>query len=83
MRYGITRYLAICLTNWKEYKSVPCALSFLATHSTKLSNWLITQDLATGEMKPVYSGVTRALIGGGGGGVYSYIRVLPDGFLLK
>ncbi len=27
-------------------------------------------------------GVTRALIGGGGG-VYSYIRVLPDGFLLK
>ncbi len=27
------------------------------------------------------SGVTRALIGGGG--VYSYIRVLPDGFLLK
>ncbi len=26
------------------------------------------------------SGVTRALIGGG---VYSYIRVLPDGFLLK
>ncbi len=31
------------------------------------------------------SGVTRALIGGGGGGVcvYSYIRVLPDGFLLK
>ena len=33
------------------------------------------------------SGVTRALIGGGGGGecifIYSYIRVLPDGFLLK
>ncbi len=29
------------------------------------------------------SGVTRALIGGGGGGVYSYIRVLPGGFLLK
>ena len=31
------------------------------------------------------SGVTRALIGGGGGGecAYSYIRVLPDGFLLK
>ena len=30
-------------------------------------------------------GVTRALIGrgGGGGGVYSYIRVLLDGFLLK
>ncbi len=27
------------------------------------------------------SGVTRALMGGGG--VYSYIRVLPDGFLLK
>ena len=26
-------------------------------------------------------GITRALIGGGG--VYSYIRVLPDGFLLK
>ena len=24
------------------------------------------------------SGVTRALIGGGGGGVYSYTRVLPD-----
>ena len=32
VRYGITRYLDICLTNWKEYKSVPCALSFLATH---------------------------------------------------
>ena len=30
----------------------------------------------------ISSGVTRALIGGGGG-VYSYIRVLPDGFLLK
>ena len=37
-----------------------------------------------------YSGVTRALMGGwlgggviGWGGVYSYIRVLPDGFLLK
>ena len=29
------------------------------------------------------SGVARALIGGGGGGAYSYIRVLPDGFLLK
>ncbi len=28
------------------------------------------------------SGVTRALIGGGGC-VYSYIRVLPGGFLLK
>ena len=28
------------------------------------------------------SGVTRALIGGGGG-VYSYIDVLPDEFLLK
>ncbi len=30
----------------------------------------------------ISSGVARALIGGGGG-VYSYIRVLPDGFLLK
>ncbi len=29
-------------------------------------------------------GRSRALIGGlGGGGVYSYIRVTPDGFLLK
>ncbi len=27
--------------------------------------------------------VPRALIGGGGGGVYSYIRVMPDAFLLK
>ena len=27
--------------------------------------------------------VARALMGGGGGGVYSYIRVMPDGFLLK
>ena len=27
--------------------------------------------------------VARALIGGGGGGVYSYIRIMPDGFLLK
>ena len=27
--------------------------------------------------------VTKALIGGGGGGAYSYIRVLPDEFLLK
>ena len=27
--------------------------------------------------------VARALIGGGGGGVYSYIRVMPDEFLLK
>ena len=53
VRYGITRYLAICLTNWKEYKSVPCAFSFLATRTTKLSNWLIAQDLATGETKPV------------------------------
>ena len=26
---------------------------------------------------------TKALIGGGGGGAYSYIRVLPDEFLLK
>ncbi len=33
--------------------------------------------------RDVARGVTRALIGGGGGGVYSYIRVLPDGFLLK
>ncbi len=30
----------------------------------------------------VYLFICRALIGGGGG-VYSYIRVLPDGFLLK
>ena len=36
------------------------------------------------EYTKLRSGVTRALIGGGGGGVvYSYIRVLPDGFLLK
>ena len=28
-------------------------------------------------------GETRALIGGGGGGEYSYIRVLPNEFLLK
>ena len=27
--------------------------------------------------------VTWAIIGGGGGGVYSYIRVMPDGFLLQ
>ena len=27
--------------------------------------------------------VARALIGGGGGGVYSYIRVMPDEFRLK
>ena len=27
--------------------------------------------------------VTKALIEGGGGGGYSYIRVLPDEFLLK
>ena len=27
--------------------------------------------------------VTKALIGGGGGHGYSYIRVLPDEFLLK
>ena len=27
--------------------------------------------------------VTKALMGGGGGGAYSYIRVLPDEFLLK
>ena len=27
--------------------------------------------------------VTKALIGGGGGGAYLYIRVLPDEFLLK
>ena len=27
--------------------------------------------------------VTKALIGGGGVGAYSYIRVLPDEFLLK
>ena len=26
---------------------------------------------------------TKALIGGGGGGIYSYIHVLPDEFLLK
>ena len=41
------------VTNWKEYKSVPCALPFLATRTTKLSNWLIAQDLATGETKSV------------------------------
>ena len=29
----------------------------------------------------LYRAVARALIGGGG--VYSYIRVMPDGFLLK
>ena len=32
------------------------------------------------KLQPLARGVTRALIGGG---VYSYIRVLPDGFLLK
>ena len=42
------------------------------------SNAVLKKVLAT-----LGSGVTRALIGGGGGGVYSYIRVLPDGFLLK
>ena len=30
-----------------------------------------------------FRAVARALIGGGGEGVYSYIRVMPDGFLLK
>ena len=34
-----------------------------------------------GERTPIY--VDKALIGGGGGGAYSYIRVLPDEFLLK
>jgi hypothetical protein len=38
VRCGITRYPAICLTNWKECKSVPCALSFPATHTMKPSN---------------------------------------------
>ncbi len=33
------------------------------------------------ELSFPFRGVTRALIGGEG--VYSYIRVLPDGFLLK
>ena len=28
-------------------------------------------------------GVTRPLIGGGGGVLYLYIRIVPDGFLLK
>ncbi len=32
---------------------------------------------------PTTRAIARALIGGGGGGVYSYIRVMPDGFLLK
>ena len=31
----------------------------------------------------ILGAVARALIGGGGGGVYLYIRVTPDGFLLK
>ena len=30
-----------------------------------------------------FTAVARTLIGGGGGGVYSYIHVLPDEFLLK
>ena len=36
-----------------------------------------------GIIKLINSGVTRALIGGGGGGVYTHICVLPAGFLLK
>ncbi len=35
------------------------------------------------KLRGAYRGVTRALIGGGGGGEYSYIRVLPDEFLFK
>ena len=34
------------------------------------------------KLYPVFRAVTKALIGGGGG-AYSYIRVLPDEFLLK
>ncbi len=32
---------------------------------------------------PALRAVAKALMGGGGGGVYSYIRVMPDGILLK
>ena len=36
------------------------------------------------DLKEAIRAVTKALIGGGGGGSgYSYIRVLPDEFLLK
>ena len=44
----------------------------------------VTPDL--GLLAYTIMGETRALIGGGGaegGGEYSYIRVLPDEFLLK
>ena len=46
----------------------------IALHSAKLPLY---------EMGITYRAVTKALIGGGGGGAYSYICVLPDEFLLK
>ncbi len=45
------------------------------------SEIMASMILAYGLMTLICSGVTRALIGGGG--VYSYIRVLPDGFRIS
>ncbi len=49
---------------------------FLAIHFCRTSQILITFN-AFREYN-LNSAVARALYGGGGGGVYSYIRVLPD-----
>ena len=57
--------------------------------NTQMSSKLMRDADSTGVTADLNSpryisrAVARALIGGGGGGVYSYIRVLPDEFLLK
>ena len=44
--------------------------------------WKLAFSIYCRGLSIIGGAVPRALIGGGGG-VYSYIRVMPDGFLLK
>ena len=56
----------------------------LPTSCNKLVNFIKSEIVETTCSKPVDNNQGRNLSDNwGGGGVYSYIRVMPDGFLLK
>ena len=66
-----------CWLNWTRWKN---AWPLHSKNRTTCSGLLKTA--LNNVLLPTSRGETRALIGGGGG-EYSYIRVLPDEFLLK
>ena len=77
---GIGPFLYTCIKAMVRFKKF-LKLNF---YPQKLSNFVFEIKPF---QKPIFAGIlraeTRTLIGGGGGGVYSYNHVLTDKFLFK